>query len=467
MEILYLLVYNKFNQKHITKGVFPTMSLPLFNAKSDSFSDICANFIKNFSILPILRQCGARKLRGVPISRIFGFLLSSAFANGSSFYQQNQAEKDDGIPSYRSTTRFMSSDLVNWDKVTLRTAASIIQKELKPIYDHESETIKSYRCLVADDTPFKRNRSKQVENAVKCFDHSSNTYYNGFRDLHLVYTDGLTTMPLSHCLMSERIEGSRERCHLKMTDALIEMIAQAKDEGIDADYVLFDSWFGNPKEIRRCYEMGYNVVCMVKKAKTKFSLEDGRELSVKKIFSSSRKRRGRSRYLLSTIVSLPDSEVKAKLVFVRNRNNRKDWLVILSTNLELNEDEVVAVYTNRWSIETFFKSYKQDLRAVSKCRARKYCEINANCAIALLQYMVLAIYKRIQLDSRTLGELFVSILDEGTQEALLKIMDELCSILISQIAKAFSISEDEVRVTIFETVDAFLASFKISLQRAA
>ena len=36
------------------------------------------------------------------------------------------------------------------------------------------------------------------------------------------------------------------------------------------------------------------------------------------------------------------------------------------------EDEVVAAYSQCWMIETFFKNYKQDLNAVSRCRARKY-----------------------------------------------------------------------------------------------
>ena len=50
------------------------------------------------------------------------------------------------------------------------------------------------------------------------------------------------------------------------------------------------------------------------------------------------------------------------------------WLnsvVFNTTDLELSEDEVVAAYSQRWMIETFFKNYKQDLNAVSRCRARK------------------------------------------------------------------------------------------------
>lgn len=445
------------------------MSLPLFDGKNDTFSSICSDFIKKFSILSILRGAGARKLRGVPVSRIFGFLLSSIFANGSSYQQQKFSSDDDGgIPSYRGTNRFLSSEVIDWDRITAEVSASIIEGELEPVHlQEEKEGKRVWRCLIADDTPFKRDRSQQVENAVKCFDHADHSYYNGFRDIHLAYTDGLTTLPVSHCLMSSRDEGSEERCHMQMNDALFDMIADAQIAGIRADYLLFDSWYGTPKDIKRGVAMGCDVVCMVKKAKTKFRLDDGRSLTVKAIFSSAKKRRGRSRYLLSTVVTLPDSNLRARLVFVRNRSNRKDWLVLLSTDLELTEDEVMAAYSNRWNLEVFFKSYKQDLKAVSRCRARKYSVISANCSIAMLQYMILATEKRMQMDSRTLGELFVSILDEGTEEAISRVMEELCSIFVSEMARRFGIDEVELRKVIFDIAETFLASFSISIERAA
>ena len=81
-------MYNYLNQKKPQKGSISTMSLSFFDAKIDSFSSICSEFIKKFNLLATLRAAGARKLRGTPIKRTFGFLLSSIFANGSSFNQQ-------------------------------------------------------------------------------------------------------------------------------------------------------------------------------------------------------------------------------------------------------------------------------------------------------------------------------------------------------------------------------------------
>ena len=131
------------------------MSLSFFDAKIDSFSSICSEFIKKFNLLATLRAAGARKLRGTPIKRTFGFLLSSIFANGSSFNQQKFSVEGDGIPSYRGTNRFLSSQSIDWCRVTAETAAEIISSELDTIrMKAEDAGTKTFRCLVADDTPF-------------------------------------------------------------------------------------------------------------------------------------------------------------------------------------------------------------------------------------------------------------------------------------------------------------------------
>ncbi|MBE6842159.1 MAG: hypothetical protein E7510_04940, partial [Ruminococcus sp.] len=45
--------------------------------------------------------------------------------------------------------------------------------------------------------------------------------------------------------------------------------------------------------------------------------------------------------------------VPAKIVFVRNRNKRSDYLCILSTDTSLTEDEIIRIYGKRWSLVTF------------------------------------------------------------------------------------------------------------------
>ncbi|MDU2936142.1 MAG: hypothetical protein ACLU8S_01005 [Coprococcus phoceensis] len=86
-------------------------------------------------------------------------------------------------------------------------------------------------------------------------------------------------------------------------------------------------------------------------------------MSLISIYNKNKKRRGRSRYLLSVMVDVvkDGKTISAKVVYVRNRNKRKEYLCIISTDTELDEDEVICIYGKRWDIEFFFKVCKSYL----------------------------------------------------------------------------------------------------------
>lgn len=88
---------------------------------------------------------------------------------------------------------------------------------------------------------------------------------------------------------------------------------------------------------------------------------NGEDMSLTSIYNKNKKRRGRSRYLLSVMVDVvKDGKViPAKVVYVRNRNKRKEYLCIISTNTELDENEIIRIYGKRWDIEVFFKVCKK------------------------------------------------------------------------------------------------------------
>ena len=62
--------------------------------------------------------------------------------------------------------------------------------------------------------------------------------------------------------------------------------------------------------------------------------------SASAIFHSAKKRRGRSKYLLSVEAEAVKGKqaIPVKLVFVRNRNKPKDYLILVSTDVKLSEE---------------------------------------------------------------------------------------------------------------------------------
>ena len=184
----------------------------------------------------------------------------------------------------------------------------------------------------------------------------------------------------------------RELAVKKGTEVISDLISEAQSAGICADYVLFDSWFSSPKGIRSMREKNLDVVAMVKKSsKIHYSFQ-GELLSCKEIYARCKKRRGRSRYLLSIPIEICGGEpenapIPAKLVFVRNRSNRKDFLALISTDTTLTEDEIIQLYGKRWDIEVFFKTSKSVLRLTGECRSLSYGATYAQCAIVFARYI--------------------------------------------------------------------------------
>ena len=252
--------------------------------------------------------------------------------------------------------------------------------------------------------------------------------------LTLGWSDGVTFLPVNSCLLSSEKESSRinegwdvdsnsngakarKSATKKATEVIPELISEAIKAGIQANYVLFDSWFSSPKVVRSMKGLGLDVVAMVKKGSKIHYGFQGQMCSCKDIFRSCKHRRGRSRYLLSVPVEICGEDddaatIAAKLVFVRNRSNRKDYLVLLSTDTSLTEDEVIALYGKRWDIEVFFKTCKSVLRLTKECRSLSYDAMCAQTAIVFTRYLFLAVGVREDSDLRSSGPLFCLAADE-------------------------------------------------------
>lgn len=97
-------------------------------------------------------------------------------------------------------------------------------------------------------------------------------------------------------------------------------------------------------------------------------------VSAPEIYKRNKKRRGRSRYLLSVKIDVCDAERKraipAKLVYVRNKNKAKDYIILLSTDISLSEEEIIRIYGKRWDVEVFFKACKSWLQLGKECASR-------------------------------------------------------------------------------------------------
>ncbi len=199
---------------------------------------------------------------------------------------------------------------------------------------------------------------------------------------------------------------------LRKPDAVVQMVKQALNAGFTADYVLMDSWFTQAPLLHKLTAQGFHVIGMVKAMKRRY-IVGGQRFSLQELYARLRKQ-PKTTTILDSIVTctfcgLP---VNVKLVFVRNRHDRRDWLVLLSTDLSLEDTEVVRIFGNRWGIESFFKFAKTHLKLGTEFQGRSFDMLISHTTIVFARYLFLERERRHHSDDRSLGGLFYLYSDE-------------------------------------------------------
>ena len=212
----------------------------------------------------------------------------------------------------------------------------------------------------------------------------------------------------------------------------------------------------------RVKEIGYDVIGMVKKTPKMFFRYNGEDMSLISIYNRNKKRRGRSRYLLSVTVDVvkDGSVIPAKVVYVRYRNKRKEYLCLISTDITLSEEEIIRIYGKRWDIEVFFKVCKSYLNISKECRSMSYDAMTAHTAVVFTRYMMLSLENRESNDNRSLGELFLYFSDEMSDITWIQAFQMLLQMFRAILSDTVELSETKID----ELVDAFMSAIPTVLK---
>ena len=152
--------------------------------------------------------------------------------------------------------------------------------------------------FIIDDSLFNRTSCKKTELGSKVFDHTDMRFKKGFRMLTLSWSDGkyidsCKQLSAGICKTTNIIgpvkdfdnrtlAGKTQACSDKAPEAMMALLDTALSVGLNADYVLFDSWFSNPGRSTAIHSKGMDVDYMIKKSsRIKYSY-GGKQLSIKK-----------------------------------------------------------------------------------------------------------------------------------------------------------------------------------------
>ena len=312
----------------------------------------------------------------------------TAYWSEENLSQSIEAQKD-------TFYRFLNHERYNWRRLVYLLAIKLISMNGHvPLRD---------KVLIADDTILPKT-GKQMELVSYHFDHKSMKSILGYQCLQLVYQDDTNLFPLdmaNHTSskrpntnikdIDKRTNGWRRRkeSFIKKTDMLIEMIRRASQYGIDASFLLFDSWFAFDNVIAQVLENGYGVICRLKASKSKYQYQV-QSYTLKQLWKDVARKQTKwlTEVNLKGVclnVRLPKSGM-VRVLFVSD--GHKKWHAFLSTDTELEASEILNYYARRWPIECFFKDSKQLLN-LGKEQSETFDAMIACYSLVMIRYLLL------------------------------------------------------------------------------
>lgn len=390
--------------------------------QNSQFNQLPKELDSVFSELEInkhLRQAGIKKSLGFSCSYLFQLIFCLIFQHRN-WFSLLDSKKADQFPAKDAVYRFLNQTTFNWRRFLLLLSTFTIRK----VASLTNRT--RPKVFIIDDSSYDRNRSKKVELLARCFDHASlkMRFYKGFRMLTLGWSDGHTFMPIDFSLVSSRksqINGisdhiDKRTCGYKRRqnalqtepEQIPDMIKRALTSGIEASYVLMDSWFTLPPLVKAIVDQGLDVIGMVKETKQRYNVND-KMVSLKQLYRLAVPVPS-GKGVLRSIHTTMANGTPVKVVFIQNRNKKSEWLAILSTDCTLSEQEIVRIYGMRW--EVFFKTTKSLLKLEKEFQSRSYDALIAHTTIVFTGFIVLSWQNRCNTDERTIGGLFYELCDE-------------------------------------------------------
>ena len=333
------------------------------------------NAFRSLKLNKLLNQSNITKAKGHRAIDIFLFIFSLAFTN-KSLYRHLQSNKSiDDNTFYR----FLNNSSFNWRKF-IHCLCFNITSEFKNLTSK-----KRVKVLILDDTVLNKSRSKKSELLAKVYDHVNHIFVKGYTLLTLAYSDGFTTVPVDFALLSstnaknrynDMLDVSKKTVSYKRRlqaisskpDASKNLVENAIKKGITANYILCDSWFTNEPFILDMLRLDMHVIAMVKQLKQVY-LYKGCYHTLNSLFKLTKKSYHNSSDTISSVIVKTKGGIDVKLVFVKNKNKKNEYLTLLCTDITVEETvsfdmmiSHISIVFTRYMILEYLKRIQEDVR---------------------------------------------------------------------------------------------------------
>ena len=374
--------------------------------------------LNEMKIIKILKQSNfvKREVGYAPFQIILHFLYMLVMQKRQSTF----IKKSNSAFGKDAYYRFIKDSRYNWRKLLVLSSVVLLQK-IKLLHK-----LGEHKLLIIDDT-VEAKRGKCIEGSCKyIWSNKEHRSINALNIVSLNYADSHSTFQLDFSIKmneSRRKEPSaftaklhhRSNAYQRKSKIIkgknilaIEMLERALDNGVEADYLLVDSWYAKPNFIKQANDLGMPVIArlpnnqLIWNFKGKYKTLNAIYNSLKNIRHKHSGKHGKISYKYFDAAIEHVALGKVKLVFL---HTGKDLLVFISTDLNIVGKEILSTYKKRWNIEQGYKDLR-NLFGLGKEENRIYEALIAKITLSMFAYNIVSYINRIKHEPQTLGELF-------------------------------------------------------------
>ena len=344
--------------------------------------------------------------------------------------------------------RLLQNSSYNWRKLLSLTTLKIIKLL------HKVQDASSIKVFIVDDT-VEGKTGKYVEGSRDgLWSNKEKRSIRGINIVSLNYSDGYSNFMLDFAVSMGnyarvKLEEFAQELDRKTTaykrrveimdgksQIAMDMVKRAIKSGIQADYLLVDSWYSKPVFIKEMNDMGLKVISRIANNNKIWNFT-GKEKTLNTIYEKSKKitnekmgKHGKKiQFTYFSVVVEHKNAGKIKIVFLKTSDN---LIPIASTNLEINDEAIIEIYKRRWDIEQGYKELREHF-GFGKEENRIYEALIARMTLSFFAYNIVSYINRISHEPKTIGGLFKDLECELytlsiAMQAFIEIMDKIAKI---------------------------------------
>lgn len=344
--------------------------------------------------------------------------------------------------------RLLQNSSYNWRKLLSLSTLKIVKLL------HKVQDATSIKVFIIDDT-VEGKTGKYVEGSRDAlWSNKEKRNIRGVNVVSLNYSDGYSNFMIDFAIsmgnyarvkfeeftqeLDFRSMAYKRRLEIMngKSQIAIDMLKRAIKSGIQADYLLIDSWYSKPAFIKEMNDLGLKVISRIANNNKIWNFAD-KEKTLNAIYEKHKKlkdakvgkygKKIQFKYFSVTVVH--KNAGKLKIVFIKTEEN---LIPIVSTDLEINDEEIIEIYKRRWDIEQGYKELREHF-GFGKEENRIYEALIARMTLSFFAYNIVSYINRISHEPKTIGGLFKDLECELytlsiAMQAFIEIMDKIAKI---------------------------------------